>query len=80
MGFGSQEGLCRVAVQLPGKIETMKPLFFEHAGPFFRFQGDTVGSGESGRNESNIMNVIEGDIHVCACTYKKDDFSGKAVK
>jgi hypothetical protein len=56
----------------------MEPLFFEHAGPFFRFQGDTVGSGESGRDESNIVDMIEGNIHGCTCTCEnKMTFPGK---
>jgi hypothetical protein len=60
----------------------MEPLFFEHAGPFFRFQGDTVGSGESGRDESNVMNMIEGNIHGCTCAVEKREFfreSGQAI-
>jgi hypothetical protein len=72
VGFGSQEGLCRIAIQLTGKIETMEPLFFEHTGPFFRFQGDTVGSGESGGYEADVMNLVKGDIHSGTCMYEME--------
>jgi hypothetical protein len=49
----------------------MKPFLFEHIGPFFGFQGNTVGSGESGGDESDVMNLAEGNVHGHTCKYEK---------
>ncbi len=53
----------RGSVQLTGQIETAKTLLFKHAGPFFRFQGNTVGPGKTGGNEPDVVNIAEGYIH-----------------
>ena len=69
MSLRHQERPRRVPIQLSGKIETLKPFFLEDIGPFFRFHRHAVGSGKTGRDETDVVNLVKGDVHLSACAF-----------